>query len=238
LFQPDPTERVFDYVFVVAQTIDQGCSYAPHAAVHADRLRQLIGSSILELPPDTDAAVEVALMDSMYRQLCLPPAKVVEFRGNPSVKAKLRAKLVADEVFDLVGPGVPGRIPVVTNVGVVGNIIWELQQRGVTVQACDLDPNLVGRTIHGVEVQHGSRSAELIGTSDAAVITGMTLANDTIDELLAVTCSSGCKTLIFAQSGASFAQFFIERGASVVVAEPFPFYIFQGLSEVHVFRRT
>jgi uncharacterized protein (DUF4213/DUF364 family) len=180
--------------------------------------------------------LDIAILDSLHASHCPAPTTQIQLSGSPITKATERASIVAGEALQLLPDGLH-RKPKVVNIGAVGNIIVELKSRGFEVSATDLNPNVVGTLLHGVVIQSGEANTHLIQNSDIAVITGMTISNGSIDELLSVARECNTKVVIFAQSGASFARFYLDRGASSVVAEPFPFYIFQGISTIGIYRR-
>jgi hypothetical protein len=74
--------------------------------------------------------------------------------------------------------------------------------------------------------------------SDLAVVTGMTLASNTLADIIAVANSSGTPIVLVAETGAWFAPEYRDAyGIHSVVAEPFPFYIFSGPSEINLYRK-
>jgi hypothetical protein len=65
----------------------------------------------------------------------------------------------------------------------------------------------------------------------------MTLATDSLDLIISEARQAGTKLLIFAETGANFGEEYCRTlGVDTVVSEPFPFYIFQGLSTIEVYR--
>jgi hypothetical protein len=237
LFQPNAEERIFQYRFVVAQTLHQGCAYGFDTSNADDQsLRALIGCDYFEVSIP-DPALDIALLDAIYAPHRGAPAAAFHLSGSPITKAKDRAYIVASEMMRSLPPTI-GRRPRIVNIGAVGNIISELQARGCDVSVTDLDPALVGSQLCGIEVQNASLNSTLVAESDGAVITAMTLFTHTMDDILIAAHTKRIPVVVFAQSGSSFARFFIERGAQSVVAELFPFYIFQGASTLLVYRRT
>jgi hypothetical protein len=97
---------------------------------------------------------------------------------------------------------------------------------------------MIGREIHGVKVEDGYRTNELVGSADLAIVTGMTIATDSLELILEAAHAGGTRLLVFAETGASFGEEYCRTlGVDTVVSEPFPFYIFQGTSIIEVFRR-
>ncbi len=66
------------------------------------------------------------------------------------------------------------------------------------VRITDLDPDKIGKHIHGVEIWNGDQSSEeLIRSSDVVIITGTTLINGTFDELRRLIEKHQKKYLVF-----------------------------------------
>ena len=235
LFRPNPQERLFNYVFILAQTVLQGAAYRFSGRLDTADLIKLVGRNYLELHLQ-DRSLELAILDSINAAFRSEPSLGVQLTGNAIQKAKDRAYIVTNEAIQL-GSAVSGRPLRVVNVGAVGNIVATLRERGCDVQVTDMDSDLIGKKVAGVDVVNGELSPELVSNCDVAVITGMTLCNGTIDSLLAAARAGNTKTILFAETGSSFAEFFIDAGIDCVVSEPFPFYIFQGVSNILVYRR-
>jgi len=127
--------------------------------------------------------------------------------------------------------------PKVVNVGAIGNFIKELRQRDIEVFATDFHSSLVGETLHGVQIEHGGGTLEYVKKCDLALVTGMTLATGTLESIIKTAGDCGTKLVMFCETGANFAEEYCKYGVDVVVSEPFPFYAFQGVSKIEVFRR-
>jgi aldehyde:ferredoxin oxidoreductase len=181
--------------------------------------------------------VQCALLDAAYASLRSTPAVERIIEGSTGTKAALRAEIVCAEVFRL-APKTPARTPRVLLVGTVGAFVHELTRRGMDVACTDLDPDLIGQRLRGVEVEAGERNFTMLETADVLLVTGMTLGTPEFDRLLASARSQGTPTVLFAESGANFGHALCEYGVDCVVSEPFPFYIFAGKSVIRVFRRV
>ena len=67
----------------------------------------------------------------------------------------------------------------------------------------------------------------------------MTLATEALDDLVSTAKRFGTKTIVFAETGANFGEGYCRSiGIDVTVSEPFPFYIFQGLTTIEIYRAT
>ncbi len=234
-FKPNPAERVFSYTFWLAMTRGQGCCYCTG---DDPRGRELVGSDARELVRE-QTCISIAALDSLYASLPKRPAAVHEFEGNPVDKTPVRTGIILEEARRLLAmAGVTGRCPKVVNVGVVGNVIRALKNDGCEVLASDLEPEMVGTTVHGTLVQGGTETFDLVRDADLAIVTGMTIATDSLGLIVEEARTHDTRLLIFAETGANFGQEYCRTfGVDTVVAEPFPFYIFQGKSRVEVFRR-
>ncbi len=234
-FKPNPIERTFQYTFWIAMTRGQGCCYCTG---DDPRGRELVGSDARDLMASR-TCISIAALDSLYASVSRSPAAVHELRGNSIEKTKLRTGILVAETERLLGQFCrTDRKPRVVNVGVVGNLVEELAARGCEVLATDLEPDMIGKVVSGVEVQDGTRTFDFVRDADLAVVTGMTIATDSLDIIISEAKQAGTKLLVFAETGANFGEEYCRTlGVDTVVSEPFPFYIFQGLSTIEVYRR-
>jgi hypothetical protein len=232
-FKPNPAERTFQYTFWIAMTRGQGCCYCTG---DDSRNRQLVGSDAREAVKEK-TCVSIAVLDSLYASLERRPAATFQLVGTPIEKTDARTEIILHEAERLVS-GICSRPARVVNVGLVGNIVRDLVARGYEVRASDLERDVVGSTVHGVEIQDGARTFDLVGQSDLAIVTGMTIATDSLELIVAEAQKAGTKLLLFAETGANFGEEYCRAlGIDAVVSEPFPFYIFQGTSTIEVYRK-
>ena len=122
-------------------------------------------------------------------------------------------------------------------VGAVSNIIKELTKTGAEIFATDLDKTLVDGDLEGIKVKDGAvNTIPLLHEVDVALVTGMTLSTDTLDEILAATKKSNLKIVVFAQTGANISPYYLDFGVKTVLAESFPSCIFPGDTLMKVYR--
>ena len=232
-FRPNPDERTFRYTFWLVQTVGQGCCYC---IGDDERGHSLVGTDAREVF-NLQTCISIAALDSVYASIPKRPAATHELHGNSIDKTGARTAIIVEEANRLLA-GVTGRKPKVVNVGVVGNVIRHLCDKGCEVLATDLEPETVGRVVHGVRVEDGTRTFERVADSDLAVVTGMTIASDALGPIIEAAKEGGAKLLLFCETGANFGEEYCRSlGVDAVVGEPFPFYIFQGTSRIEVFRR-
>ena len=232
-FRPNPAERTFQYTFWLAMTRGQGCCYCTG---DDERGRELVGHDVRELVKDK-TCISIAALDSLYASLERRPAASYQLVGNPIEKTDARTGIILYEAGQLVS-GIRSRKPRVVNVGLVGNVVRDLVAHGYEVRASDMEPDTVGTRVHGVLVEDGTRTYDLVADSDLAIVTGMTIATDSLELILEEARKAGTKLLIFAETGANFGEEYCRSlGVDAVVSEPFPFYIFQGVSTIEVYRK-
>src|SRR5262249_26799790 len=83
-------------------------------------------------------------------------------------------------------PGKGGRRRVLV-VGATAGILHALLGRGLDVCATDLSSDVVGRTLGGVRVLDGRvANARLMKDADLAIVTGISLTNGTMPELMSL----------------------------------------------------
>jgi len=234
-FRPNPDERTFRYNFLVAQTMGQGSCYCDKELQINEGL---LGRDAREIISEM-SCYEIAILDSIYASIPRSPAAVHELRGNSVEKAVTRGAIIVDEVERLLKRmgAVPDETTIV-NVGVVGNLIKALREKRYNVVATDLDSKIIGTSIHGVTVQDGARTYQAVRDADVAVITGMTLTTDALNDIVHVCQENQTRLVMFAETGANFGDEYCRTiGVDVVVSEPFPFYIFQGVTRIEIYRR-
>lgn len=225
--------------YVVVQTQHQGCSYFEPAVETPGLSDGFLGRNALDDRLGSPCW-DIACLDAVYGDLCGEPDARHRLDGPNWVKATERASIVTDEVMRLLDTrGRGGRLPTVVNVGVVGDFLAQLQQRGgMRVLASDYYQGIVGKRPAGVLVDHGSRTLELVAEADVAVVTGMSLANGTLDAIIDAAATSHTALVVFAETGAHFGREYCRAGIDVVVGEPLPFYLSgSGVSTLEVFRR-
>ena len=255
-------ESVFNLHYVLAQTLGIGCSYYDPDIETPLMEESLLGRNVLE--QDLGSRVlRVAALDAVYRSLKTSPAESILLDGTNVDKAKKRGELICHEVFSLLKkrPARAGAFTVL-NVGVVGSILSILMSHktyglhpdmNIHVTATDLYERIIGSQVHGVTVEHGTygiaerhtsqvslgaRTLELVAEADVAIVTGMTLANGTLNGILNTALNNGTALIIFAETGANFASEYCTMGFDVVVSEPFPFYLTSdGPTQIDIYRR-
>jgi hypothetical protein len=236
-FQPSPLERKFAYNIVVAQTHGQGACYYHGTRIDPAELAKYAGTE-LGFQLTGNRYVDIALLDSLAAALEATPSYEVILRGDGLKKARERAVLVVGEVLHAARNSPKQEPTRVCNVGVVNLIVQGLLDAGLRVTASDLDPGIIGSVLFDcVTVMPGDRTLELVAEADVAVVSGMTLATQSLDAILNTAKSHNTRVVLFAQTGAGFAPFYVEQGIDCVVAEPFPFYIYEGMNLLRVFRR-
>lgn len=234
--QPNAEERLMKYSFLMAQTAHQGCCYADFGSVQADTISDSpLGHDARTLPA-RDITERIALLDAVFGTLCGKSDESRTLAGTPGEKASRRAELVTAEVLRELDRCNSRRV---ANIGVMGNFIHHLRRHDVELTASDLDPELVGEYIDGVNVVHGSQSLELVADSDVALVCGEALATQTLDDIVKTAHASHTALVIFAVSGCHFAEEYVrEFGVDVVISEPQPQYLFEGMSRIEVYRKT
>jgi hypothetical protein len=234
-FKPNPDERMFRYNFLVAQTVGQGSCYCDK---DLEINVGLIGRDAREIISEM-SCYEIALLDSIYASIPRTPAQVIELRGNSVDKAVSRGAVIVDEVERLLKRmGGKPQDTTVVNIGVVGNLLKALGKKGYKVLATDLDEKILDSTIHGVRIEPGTRNFQYIKNADLAVITGMTLTTDALNDIVHICQENDTRLVMFAETGANFGEEYCRTiGVDVVVSEPFPFYIFQGVTRIEIYRR-
>lgn len=235
-----PTSSRLHLHYVVVQTIAQGCCYYEPVIEVPGVSDSLLGADAV-MNDLGGGAWKIAALDSVYAQLCGAPDRRITLDGSNIDKAHTRAEVVRREVYRLLERKTPTAAkPKILNVGVVGDFLSALQSStDISLTASDYYLRIVDKKVAGVTVQHGSATPRLVAEADIAIVTGMTLATGTLDEIFAVAREHGTAVILFAQTGAHFAEVYLELGAATVLAEPLPFYLSgDGVSMINIFRAS
>lgn len=230
-YRPNALERELLYSMFLVQTILQGCCYCDYASIDIDP--GLLYKDAREVIT-RDITTEIAILDAIFSVFEKSPVDSYEFTGTSDEKAVRRAQIVVDEVLKELG----NQGSTVLNVGMMGNFVSQLIDRGVKVIITDFNPILISRKFCGIEVQSGERTLELIKNCDLVLATGMTLYSQTLADILDTVRRYGKKLSLFAATGSNFGEEYCRTfGIDLVISEPQPQYIFQGKSTIHIFRR-
>jgi hypothetical protein len=234
LFRPNPAERTFNYSYLLVQTVGEGACYCATIPALKEGF-PFLGKDCRKVWPEY-RCFQVATTDAMYSAFEKQPDEIMTMTGSSADKAIWRSRIVVDEVLRQLDRA-DVDVGCVVNVGVIGNIIKMLRAKGIEVTATDGDPTLVGSEIGGVEVYDQDRTVELVENCDVAVMTGMVISTDSLEDILAAANRGGTKLVMFCETGANLCQEYVKLGVDSAIAEYFPFYIFGGTTHIDVFRR-
>lgn len=232
-YRPNEWERDLSYGMLLAQTTGQGCCYVDYPAAQIDD--RFLGKDSRTIIDDLDRSTAIAVLDAVYSVFDAQPEQSFEFKGTSADKAVTRAQIVVDQVKRELAEMGGNRV---LNVGVMGIFIRQLKDAGVHVISSDYHESIVGKRIHDADVVSGDRTLDLVKEVDVVLATGMTLTTDTLGMILDTAHRHGSRVVLFAATGAHFAQEYCEGlGVDVVVSEPQPQYMFQGTTSISIFRK-
>lgn len=178
--------------------------------------RSSSGARVADLLADGPLPLRVATLDAHLAATAPhdrdPRAEPVELpAGSPEVRATARDAAVA-ELLEV------GKGDTVALIGTVDPLVAAIRERGGRCLPCDHN---VAVTRWGDPV--ADDSAEVLGTADTVVVTGMTLGNGTFEGIRAHCTERSVPLYVYAQSGAAIAREFLGSGVTGLSAEPFPF---------------
>ena len=162
------------------------------------------------------------------------PDETKTMTGSSAEKAMWRSQIVVDEVLRLLEADDADRV---VNVGVIGNIVRNLKDRGLDVVGTDGDPKLVGCEIDGVPILSMERTLEFVEEYDVAVMTGMIISTETMEDIFDAAKRGGTRLVMFCETGANLCEEYVKLGVDTAIAEPFPFYIFGGTTRIDIYRK-
>ncbi len=212
-----------------------GFSYHNGQPTQGKSVLRLVNKNALEVlqgSADIDLPLRVSLLDAVYGAINqrngIIPQRVASLNGNYSEKAAFRSRLVTERLE---------KNSNVLLVGLVPQFVRDMQARNIQVSVSDMSPELEGTEIYGIPVISSGNAFTLdkLKTCDAAIVTGASIATDTIDSIFEVASVSNTKLHFYLETGSNFAPELIRRGAVSVVAEKFPFYDFPGEARFEVY---
>ncbi|GGK73683.1 hypothetical protein [Mangrovihabitans endophyticus] len=240
--RPSRREITFKAEYLVITIEYQGCSFVAQDILDKD-LQWLVGKHY-SVARQASLPVRIAVADA----LCAHPSRSITpdaeelLDGSPEEKALWRARIVARETAAALRSAQPisnrddGSVALV---GVSALIADELLHLSRRVEAFDLYRPLVNsRLRNGILIRHGSKLLESLHTFSAVVVTGMALSTNTLQQILINAGAARVPVVVYAQTGANIAPWYVRWGAQTVIAEPLPFYNFQGLSSIRIYRRA
>ena len=244
LVQAEPGERKTRYTMRIAQSEGYGRSGGLGPGL-PDPDPDLVGEDTRRILRERlwrDESDRAAIADLVIGQVSRPADERIVLDDTLRGKYVARAKIFADEANHLVQRrGSEHRTaspPRVLVVGATAGILNALAKGGLEVRATDLSPDLVGRTLGGVEVLDGTTAnARLMKDSDLAIVTGMSLMNGTLPDLMSLAKTHNTSTMIWAVTGKNFGHYYTEHGVDSVISDPSPFLLLPGPATIAIWRR-
>ena len=202
-------------------------------------LTSLVGQDILNLN-DQPKFIRVAGLDAAYGVIKGIGADITTLHGHPARKVVARAEIVAREANRALSMSTSTKLYDFACVGVVGSIVNALQRiSDKPILLTENNQELVGQNIASFEVRFGEEyTLDAVAKSRVAIVTAMTIANGTFQEICETARRHNTELVVFAQTGANFGKELLQYGVTAVIAEPFPFYNMAiGPTNVYCYRR-
>jgi hypothetical protein len=241
--QDVPGERKTRYTLRLAQAENYGTAFGPVSPLR-DTDHALVGEDSREILKDRrfrDDIDRTALIDLVIGHISATASHHVILDQVLRDKFALRSRLFADEA-DLVLrrkglETIKGRKPCTLVIGATAGIIGALGSRGFEVKATDMCPDVVGKNLGGVTVCHATENGSLIKAADLVIITGMTLPNRTLPDLIEAAKTHNTSTMIWAVTGKNLGHYYNEQGVDCVISDPAPFLQLPGPARIGIWRR-
>jgi hypothetical protein len=223
--------------YVVIQTVGFGSCHEEVTDLSLLRA-DCIGRSALDVA-QFPLPYRVASLDAIASDFVPSPSAEYRLEGSNALKLAMRSDLITEETLRLAS-GISSRRARVVVVGALGSLLARLVSRPeLDVYAVDGNVAVIGKNYHGVFVESSSLTLDLMRNADISIVTGMALANGTIDEILRTAIAAKSRLLMFLQTGANLVVPYLEENVDTVVSEPYPFYFMgPGATVVRVFRRA
>lgn len=234
--QPEVTERRFQYDIRMAYIFGQGCAYAERGSTFCGE--DFVGKNPLDHLHALDRPSQIAVMDALFAKFPKKASDRIVLEGEVRAKSEQRPAFYSRNVIAKLGDTRNKRILMI---GLVKAIARDLANHGISIAVTDLDAQ--AQTDARVEQDQADRIQFIhpddipgeMGTFDLVLVTGMTLANGTFQDISNLCRDNGVPLMLYAQTAAHLAPFTIGRGADYVIAEYFPFFVFGGSSVIEFF---
>jgi len=244
LVQADPSERKTRYTMRIAQAEGYGRSGGLGPGL-PDPDPDLVGQDTRRILRDRrwkDEADRAAITDLVIGQVSRPADDRIVLDETLRGKYTARAEIFADEATRVLqGRGAEprkGNRRRVLVVGATAGILHALLGRGLDVCATDLSSDVVGRTLGGVRVLDGRvANARLMKDAELSIVTGISLTNGTMPELMSLAKTHNTSTMIWAVTGKNFGHYYTDHGVDSVISDPSPFLLLPGPATIAIWRR-
>jgi Putative heavy-metal chelation len=241
--QPVPEERRTHYTMRLAQSQNYGLSAAlgrrlrsPDADIVGLDTRVILKKKLYKSHID-----RTALVDLVMGHVSRPADRKIRLDSTLREKYEARAEIFASEAEGVLRrkrvKDRKGRRPRALVIGATAGIISRLVKRGFRVLATDFSPAVVGLRLGGVKVESGRDANAVMKEADVAIITGMTLPNRTLPDLIELAKEHNTSTMIWAISGRNFGHYYTDHGVDCVISDPSPFLLLPGTATVAIWRR-
>jgi hypothetical protein len=242
--QPVPGERKTRYAMRLVQSENYGISFGRAPASRAPS-PSLVGEDARKILSDrlyADNVDRAAFVDLIMGHLVRSPDRTLTLEFTLREKYAARARLFASEVERILrrkgALHLKGPKPRVLVIGATAGIIGALRQRKFKVFATDLASDVVGERLGGVKVHDGKvANARFMKEAVVASVTGMTLADGTLSNLMALAKRHNTSTLIWAITGRNLGEYFTQHGADCAISDPSPFLRLPGPAKLALWRR-
>jgi hypothetical protein len=239
-----PYERKTRYTARMAQSENYGLAFGLTPAL-PDLDPDFVGKDVRQILKDRlclDSIDRTAFVDLVMGHLSRQVNEQVTLEGAVQDKYFDRARIFADEAAKIIESkrvkSLKGSDAHVLVVGATAGIIRALLKRGLEVSATDLSPEVAGTELGGVKIRNGKvANTSLMAKVDLAIITGMTLPNQTLPGLIKLAQQYNTSTMIWAASGKHFGRYFTEHGVDCVISDPTPFSFLPGPASIGIWRR-
>jgi len=128
----------------------------------------------LSLNSNGERAILISTINATYRLLGLI-SNTRHCRDDGPEKCAMK---IASKLYDIYGD---------VKIGLIGHqpaILHYLTLKFSRVRVTDMDPSNIGRSVNGVIIESHENNFDLIDWSDVVLVTGTTIVNNTIDEIL------------------------------------------------------
>jgi len=235
--QFDPTERRFKQKLLFTLLDDLGCVFYDNYPI--EEVARLVGMPISQVK-HLSFPVQIAVLDALFKPYLgrVHCDATIKITGTHREKALRRTEVICDEVTlirnTFFGQSKTCRVSLI---GVSRLHAHILRKRGFDIVAWDRDLGYVGEALlPDVIVGYADTIEQQLRGADLLLISGMTIGNNTLPEILHGASQRGIPSACWAVTASSIAPLFRTIGLTSAICEGFPPYFFPGETNLKLFR--
>lgn len=237
IVKPSIQERIFSLKIRMSYIFGQGCCYLRREDIIDQNEDTVLGLDFRKIMENKISIfTKISLIDSV---LAADETRTYSTKatlaGDISSRARERGNFIVTEINKI--PPQNHSNTTILIIGASKEIAQSFLNNGYNVYITDLDPQVVGTSMHDRQILNGTNNLQLIEVADHVIATGMTIANGTFDAISEKCISLNKRLWLYSETAAYASRLLVPTYVDGVFSEPFPFYVFGAQSEIFFFKK-